>query len=77
MSVFLLDEELWLPDPYLGDEDGLVAVGGAIVQSTPAQFELPFPAILPQRHSLYECLCVCKSWMLQANVQSLGTSCHA
>jgi hypothetical protein len=46
MSVFLLDEELWLPDPYLGDEDGLVAVGGAIVQSTPAQFELPFPAIL-------------------------------
>lgn len=28
MSAFLLDEDLWLPDPYLGDEDGLVAVGG-------------------------------------------------
>ena len=30
MSVFLLDEELWLPDPYLGDKDGLVAVGDTL-----------------------------------------------
>ena len=28
MAVFRLDEELWLPDPYLGNPDGLVAVGG-------------------------------------------------
>lgn len=28
MSVFQLDSELWFPDPHLGEEDGLVAVGG-------------------------------------------------
>ena len=46
MAVFQLDDGLWLPDPRLGDEDGLVAVGGAIVQSTPAQFELPLSVTL-------------------------------
>ena len=28
MSVWQLDKELWFPDPYQGEEDGLVAVGG-------------------------------------------------
>jgi leucyl/phenylalanyl-tRNA--protein transferase len=28
MSVFQLDDELWFPDPRLGEDDGLVAVGG-------------------------------------------------
>ena len=26
--VFHLDDELWFPDPHLGDEDGCIAVGG-------------------------------------------------
>ena len=26
--VFQLDDELWFPNPYLGEDDGLVAVGG-------------------------------------------------
>ena len=28
MAVYQLDDELWFPDPYLGEDDGLVAVGG-------------------------------------------------
>ena len=28
MAVFQLDNDLWFPDPYQGEEDGLVAVGG-------------------------------------------------
>lgn len=28
MAVYQLDNELWFPDPHLGDPDGLVAVGG-------------------------------------------------
>ena len=28
MAVYQLDEDLWFPDPHLGEEDGLVAVGG-------------------------------------------------
>ena len=28
MAVYRLDNDLWFPDPYQGDEDGLVAVGG-------------------------------------------------
>ena len=28
MAVYQLDEELWFPDPHLGEMDGLVAVGG-------------------------------------------------
>lgn len=28
MAVYRLDEELWFPDPYQGEENGLVAVGG-------------------------------------------------
>ena len=28
MAVFRLDNRLWFPDPHLGEEDGLVAVGG-------------------------------------------------
>lgn len=28
MAVFQLDKNLWFPDPYLGEEDGLIAVGG-------------------------------------------------
>lgn len=28
MAVYQLDDELWFPDPHLGEEDGLVAVGG-------------------------------------------------
>ena len=28
MAVCLLDKNLWFPDPHLGEEDGLVAVGG-------------------------------------------------
>ena len=28
MSVFQLDKNLWFPDPHLGEEDGLIAVGG-------------------------------------------------
>lgn len=28
MAVYLLDEELWFPDPHLGESNGLVAVGG-------------------------------------------------
>ena len=28
MAVFQLDKKLWFPDPHLGEEDGLVAVGG-------------------------------------------------
>ena len=30
MSVYQLDEELWFPDPHLGEKDGLVAVGGSL-----------------------------------------------
>lgn len=28
MAVYQLDKGLWFPDPHLGEEDGLVAVGG-------------------------------------------------
>jgi leucyl/phenylalanyl-tRNA--protein transferase len=28
VAVFQLDKNLWFPDPHLGEEDGLVAVGG-------------------------------------------------
>lgn len=28
MAVFQLDKNLWFPDPHLGEEDGLVAIGG-------------------------------------------------
>lgn len=28
MAVFRLDDELWFPDPHLGNPDGLVAMGG-------------------------------------------------
>lgn len=28
MAVFQLDNDLWFPDPHLGEDDGLVAVGG-------------------------------------------------
>ena len=28
MAVYQLDYELWFPDPHLGEDDGLVAVGG-------------------------------------------------
>ena len=28
MAVWELDDELWLPDPHLGEDDGLVAIGG-------------------------------------------------
>jgi len=28
MAVFQLDKNLWFPDPHLGEEDGLIAVGG-------------------------------------------------
>ena len=28
MPVFRLDEDLWFPSPYLGEEDGALAVGG-------------------------------------------------
>ncbi len=28
MAVYQLDDELWFPDPHLGEENGLVAVGG-------------------------------------------------
>ena len=28
MAVYRLDEELWFPDPYQGEENGLVAIGG-------------------------------------------------
>ena len=28
MAVYRLDDELWFPDPHLGEENGLVAIGG-------------------------------------------------
>ena len=28
MAVYRLDDELWFPDPHLGEQNGLVAVGG-------------------------------------------------
>ena len=28
MAVYQLDDELWFPYPHLGEESGLVAVGG-------------------------------------------------
>ena len=28
MALYQLDDELWFPDPYSGEEDGLVAIGG-------------------------------------------------
>ena len=28
MAVFQLDNDLWFPDPYQGEEDGLIAIGG-------------------------------------------------
>ena len=28
MAVYLLDKNLWFPDPHLGEKDGLVAIGG-------------------------------------------------
>lgn len=28
MAVYQLDNDLWFPDPHLGEEDGLVAIGG-------------------------------------------------
>lgn len=28
MAVFQLDSDLWFPDPHLGEDDGLIAVGG-------------------------------------------------
>lgn len=28
MAVYQLDNDLWFPDPHLGEDDGLVAIGG-------------------------------------------------
>ena len=28
MAVYQLDDKLWFPDPHLGEDDGLVAIGG-------------------------------------------------
>jgi leucyl/phenylalanyl-tRNA--protein transferase len=28
MAVFQLDDDLWFPDPHLGEPDGMIAVGG-------------------------------------------------
>ena len=28
MAVYQLDNDLWFPDPHLGEDDGLIAVGG-------------------------------------------------
>ena len=28
MAVFQLDDQLWFPDPHLGEPDGMIAVGG-------------------------------------------------
>ena len=28
MAVFQLDNDLWFPDPHLGEDDGLIAIGG-------------------------------------------------
>ena len=28
MAVYQLDDKLWFPDPHLGEDDGLIAVGG-------------------------------------------------
>ena len=28
MAVYQLDNELWFPDPHLGEDDGMIAVGG-------------------------------------------------
>ena len=28
MAIFQLNDQLWFPNPYLGEEDGLVAIGG-------------------------------------------------
>ncbi len=28
MAVYQLDEDIWFPDPHLGEEDGFIAVGG-------------------------------------------------
>ena len=28
MAVYQLDDELWFPNPYWGEDDGRVAVGG-------------------------------------------------
>ena len=28
MAVYQLDDELWFPDPHLGEDDGFVAIGG-------------------------------------------------
>ena len=28
MAVYRLDDELWFPDPHMGEQNGLVAVGG-------------------------------------------------
>lgn len=28
MAVYQLDDDLWFPDPRLGEPDGLVAIGG-------------------------------------------------
>ena len=28
MAVYQLDKDLWFPDPHLGEDDGLVAIGG-------------------------------------------------
>ena len=28
MAVYRLDDELWFPNPYKGEDNGLVAIGG-------------------------------------------------
>ena len=32
MAVYRLDGDLWFPNPYEGEEDGLIAVGGDLLE---------------------------------------------
>ena len=32
MAVYRLDGDLWFPNPYEGEEDGLIAIGGDLLE---------------------------------------------
>ena len=53
MAVFQLDNDLWFPDPHLGEESGLVAVGGDLsVDRLILAYSNGFPNEIHVSHSM-------------------------
>ena len=52
MAVYQLDDELWFPDPHLGEADGLVAVGGDLSINGYSKYEVESSAFLNEKKKL-------------------------